>query len=99
MTTTAGSNNRDNRANRANRADRTGWADWTEVPAVAADAQPDPHFAELRGGWSLPVAYLPPAMAAAGTRPGWMKLAAWGLIALFLTATTGGICLTYGPGS
>ena len=70
-----------------------------DVPDVGPDAGPDPHFAQLRGEWSLPMAYLPPAMAARTSRPAWMKLAAWGLIALFLTATTGGICLTYGPGS
>ncbi len=73
--------------------------DYQDVPDVPLDAEPDPHFAELRGGWSLPVAYLPPAMSGGGARPGWMKIAAWALIALFLTATTGGICLTYGPGS
>ena len=72
--------------------------DYAQVPDVEPDAEADPHFAQLLTGWSLPVAYLPPAMAATH-RPGWMKLAAWGLIALFLTATTGGICLTYGPGS
>lgn len=72
---------------------------YTDVPDVPLDAGPDPYFAELRGGWSLPVAYLPPAMAAAGVRPGWMKIAAWIMIALFLVATSGGICLTYGPGS
>ena len=82
----------------AYRAEVTLMNDYDEVPRVAADAGPDPHFAELRGPWSLPMAYLPPAMAAVGGRPGWMKLAAWGLIALFLTATTGGVCLTYGPG-
>lgn len=73
--------------------------DYSGVPDVPAHAEPDQHFAELRGGWSLPMAYLPPAMSGSGLRPGWMKIAAWGLITLFLTATTGGICLTYGPGS
>ena len=39
---------------------------------------------------------MPPAMG--GAHPGWMRIAAWALIAIFLTATTSGICLTYGPG-
>ena len=71
--------------------------DYDHVPDVAADAGPDPHWLEGRGaGWGLPDAYMPAAMA--GVHPGWMKLAAWVLITVFLTATTGGICLTYGPG-
>lgn len=74
--------------------------DWSQVPEVAPDAEVDPHWQDLRGGWSLPVAYLPPAMGGAvSERPPWMKVAAWVLITVFLTATTGGICLTYGPGS
>ena len=72
-------------------------ADFSQVPGVAAGAEVDPHWQELRGGWSLPVAYLPPAMGG-GNRPPWMRVSAWVLITVFLTATTGGICLTYGPG-
>ena len=77
------------------RAHTAGMA-YEDVPDVPADAGVDPHWAELRSlGWGLPEAYMPPVMA--GERPGWMRFACWGLIALFLTATTGGVCLTYGP--
>ncbi|MCU1672792.1 MAG: hypothetical protein JWN77_905 [Frankiales bacterium] len=71
---------------------------YADVPEVPRDAEVDPHWQELRGlGWGLPEAYMPPAMA--GHRSGWMRIAAWVLITVFLTATTGGICLTYGPGN
>ncbi len=71
--------------------------DYGQVPNAPADAEPDPYWLEARdAGWGLPIAYMPPAMA--GAHPGWMKVAAWVLITVFLTATTGGICLTYGPG-
>lgn len=74
--------------------------DWSQVPDVEADAEVDPHWQELRGDWSLPLAYLPPAMSGVGRlRPPWMRVSAWVLITVFLTATTGGVCLTYGPGS
>lgn len=70
---------------------------YAEVPDVPPDAAPDPHWLELReSNWGLPEAYLPPAMG--GDHGGWMRIASWLLIAIFLTATTGGICLTYGPG-
>lgn len=69
---------------------------YAEVPDVAPDAAIDPHWQELRqSAWGLPEAYMPPAMS--GDHPAWMRLAAWLLITIFLTATTGGICLTYGP--
>ena len=70
---------------------------YAEVPDVAPDSSPDPHWLELRReSWGLPESYMPPAMG--GDHAGWMRIAAWVLIAIFLTATTGGICLTYGPG-
>ena len=72
-------------------------APYADVPDVVAGSEPDPHWLELRErGWGLPEAYMPPAMG--GDHAGWMRIAAWVLIAIFLTATTGGICLTYGPG-
>jgi len=67
-----------------------------EVPDVDDDAEIDPWWQASREGWTLPMAYLPPAMG--GRQAGWRKVAAWVLISVFLTATTGGICLTYGPG-
>ena len=72
-------------------------ANYSDVPEADANAEVDPHWQELRGGWGLPEAYMPPVMA--GDHAGWMRIAAWVLIAVFLTATTGGICLTYGPGN
>lgn len=70
---------------------------YAEVPDVKPGSEPDPHWLELReANWGLPEAYMPPAMG--GDHSGWMRIAAWVLIAIFLTATTGGICLTYGPG-
>ena len=33
-----------------------------------------------------------------GEQPTWRKASAVVLIAMFVTATTGGVCLTYGPG-
>ena len=71
--------------------------DYSHVPTAEPDAAVDPHWQELRTGWGLPESYMPPVMA--GEKKGWMRLASWLLIALFITATTGGICLTYGPGN
>lgn len=72
--------------------------DYDEVPAVPADAEPDPHWAELMSGRTslLPVAYMPTAMP--GLQHGWRRFAAIVVIAMLLSATAGGICLTYGPG-
>ena len=68
---------------------------YDHVPDVAPDAEPDPHWLELRpDDWKLPVAYLPPAMA--GPHQPWTRTAAWVLIAVFLSATFCGVCLTYG---
>lgn len=72
--------------------------DYADVPAVQSDAEVDPHWLELRGeDHLLPASYLPPAMA--GTHPGWMRIAVWVLITVFITATMLGVCLTYGPGN
>lgn len=69
---------------------------YAHVPPVAGGAAVDAAWLESRAGSLLPAAYMPPAMG--GVHPGWMRIAAWVLIAVFLTATTGGVCLTYGPG-
>ena len=68
------------------------------VPAVPADAELDPHWAELTAGRTslLPVAYLPNAMP--GLQSGWRRGAAIVVITMLVSATAGGICLTYGPG-
>lgn len=72
--------------------------EYDEVPAVPADAELDPHWQELVAGRTspLPVAYLPSAMA--GQQTGWRRVAAVVLITLLVSATAGGVCLTYGPG-
>jgi len=68
---------------------------YDHVPDAAPDAEPDPHWLELRpDGWKLPVSYLPPAMA--GPHQGWTRAAALVLVAVFLGATVCGVCLTYG---
>lgn len=67
------------------------------VPAVDPQAQPDTHWAELSGGSGLllPGAYMPPPMR--GRQPLWRRAAAVTVIAMLVSATAGGICLTYGP--
>ncbi|MDQ6650851.1 MAG: hypothetical protein M3Z02_12160 [Actinomycetota bacterium] len=69
---------------------------YAHVPPVDGSACVDDAWLRSRAGSLLPPAYMPPAMG--GAHPGWMRIAAWTLIAIFLTATTSGICLTYGPG-
>ncbi len=68
------------------------------VPAVPRDAEPDPHWQELSAGRTslVPVAYLPEALA--GQQSGWRRGVVLLLIAMLVSATAGGICLTYGPG-
>jgi hypothetical protein len=68
-----------------------------DVPAAGDDAEPDPHFAELRGTQLLPLAYMPPTMA--GRRGVSMRLVSTILIGVFALATFCGVCLTYGPGN
>jgi len=67
---------------------------FAEVPSADAAAVVDPHWLELRGSSTLPTVYMPPAMA--GPRSPWLRLVALGLIAIFITATAAGVCLTYG---
>jgi len=73
-------------------------SEYDEVPAVPLDAEVDPHWAELAPTRpdQVPQSYLPAAMA--GRQPTWRKASAVVLIAMFVAATTGGVCLTYGPG-
>ena len=72
--------------------------EYDEVPAVPTDAELDPHWAELTAGRTslLPLAYLPSAMP--GVQTGWRRYAAIVVIAMLVSATAGGVCLTYGPG-
>ena len=69
---------------------------YAHVPPVDGNASVDGAWLRSRADSLLPTAYMPPAMG--GAHPGWMRIAAWALIAIFPTATTCGICLTYGPG-
>ena len=61
------------------------------------EPQVDPHYLELLRGSKLPQAYLPAAMA--GPQKPWVRTASLVLIAVFLLATTYGVCLTYGVGT
>ena len=69
---------------------------FSDVPAADESAVPDPRYLELRANSDLPTTYMPPAMA--GDRPRWIRAVSLVLVAVFLTATAAGICLTYGPG-
>ena len=68
---------------------------YAAVPDPELDACVDPHWLALRGDSPLPTTYLHPAMA--GLRPGWLRWTALVLVAVFVGATTAGVCLTYGP--
>jgi hypothetical protein len=69
--------------------------DFADVPEVDPSAVVDPHWLELRGDSLLPSLYMPPTMP--GQHSSLMRFVASGLIAVFMLATTLGICLTYGP--
>jgi len=71
-------------------------AEYDQVPEVAPDSEPDPHWRELAATAPLlPGAYMPPPMR--GAQPVWRRAAAVTLIVMLVSATAGGICLTYGP--
>jgi hypothetical protein len=73
-----------------------GWSfPYASVPDPDDDAEIDPHWLSLRGDSILPTVYMPPAMA--GEHAAWTRLMALVLVAVFIAATTAGICLTYGP--
>jgi hypothetical protein len=70
--------------------------EYAEVPDVETGAELDPHWQELATSTSMvPTSYLPAAVA--GQQTGWRRGAAWVLIGLLVSATAGGVCLTYGP--
>ncbi len=69
--------------------------DYSHVPDAEPDAEVDPHWLELRGPATLPPTYLPPSMPGARSRG--PRVVAAVLIGVFLLATAGGVCLTYGP--
>jgi hypothetical protein len=71
--------------------------EFADVPAAAPDAELDPYWLQMRAGHDLPHAYMPPAMA--GPRGPAVRMVALVLVAVFLTATALGVCLTYGPQS
>lgn len=70
--------------------------EYAEVPDGRGIAERDPHWDALARPGTLPAAYLPPAVARQQT--GWRRAAVWLLVALLVSATSGGVCLTYGPG-
>ena len=67
------------------------------VPAARADAEIDPYWQQLTASnpGLLPGSFLPPAMP--GSHAPWRRVGAGLLVALLVTATEGGVCLTYGP--
>ena len=69
---------------------------YEHVPDAEPGSELDPHWQELRDAsrTKLPESYLPPSMP--GPRPGWARIAALLLIAVFVGATVAGVCLTYG---
>ncbi len=69
----------------------------SELVLDEGEPQVDPHYLELLRGSKLPQAYLPPAMA--GPQKAWVRTSSVVLIAVFLLATTYGVCLTYGVGT
>ena len=70
-------------------------SEYDGVPDAVDAPEVDPHWQELQVTGLLPRSYLPAAMP--GPQAAWRRAAAWVLIALLLTVTAGGICLTYGP--
>ena len=73
-------------------------SEYDDVPTVPRDAEVDPYWEQLAPTRpdQVPQSYFPAAMS--GEQPAWRKASAVLLIAMFVTATTGGVCLTYGPG-
>jgi hypothetical protein len=69
--------------------------EFESVPTAEATAEIDPHWLELRGESPLPTVYMPPSMA--GRRGSLIRIVASSLVAIFMLATTLGVCLTYGP--
>lgn len=65
------------------------------VPPADDAREVDPHWLDLQRGSDLPSAYLP-SLPPAQAR-GWRRAAVWVLIAMLVSATSAGICLTYGP--
>jgi hypothetical protein len=70
-------------------------ADFADVPAAEAEAEVDPNWLQLRANALLPAFYMPPTMNGRRSVP--IRFAATILIAMFLFATSVGVCLTYGP--
>ncbi len=72
--------------------------EYDQVPAVPADAEPDPHWTTLAEGRTtlLPGSYMPPPMG--GPQARWRRVSAVVIITMLTSATAGGVCLTYGPG-
>ena len=70
--------------------------EYDQVPAAPLDADIDPHWQDLLlASPGMPTSYLPPSMP--GPHSLSRRVGASALIALLLTATAGGVCLTYGP--
>ena len=70
-------------------------SEYDTVPDAADVREVDPHWQQLQRPGVLPSAYLPPAMP--GRQGPWRRAVAAALLVLLLSATAGGVCLTYGP--
>lgn len=69
--------------------------EYDQVPD-AGDGEVDEHWLELQQSSSLvPTSYLPPATG--GPVQPWHKIAAVAIVAMLVTVTGLGVCLTYGP--
>lgn len=71
-----------------------GFPSYRQVMTEPDQPQPDPHYLELLRSTRLPNAYMPPTMV--GPQKPWIRVAAAAIIVCFVTATSFGICLTYG---
>lgn len=69
-------------------------AEYADVPD-GSGLEVDPHWLELQRGTELPTSYLPSSVP--GEHSPWRRFAALVLIIMLVSATAGGICLTYGP--
>ena len=69
--------------------------EYAHVPSADPGAEVDPHWLDLRGSAALPPTYMPPSMPGSHSR--FARVTAIVVVAVFLTATAAGVCLTYGP--
>jgi hypothetical protein len=71
---------------------------YDDVPDGRDAVEVDPHWQDLQRlpPGALPTSYLPPTVS--GQVHGWRRGAVWVVLVMLVSATAGGVCLTYGPG-